>query len=634
MPAKVIAFDTETFLFCPGNMAPRIVCLSWADGERSGLLVGRDNIESWLHLHLDNPDVFLVGHVVAYDAAVSLAAFPSVWQKLWRTYQNNRIVCTAIRERLLDIAAGEFRGHWAGRQWVKHTYSMADIAARRLKKEVEKGDDTWRKRYGELDGIPVEQWPKEAIDYAIGDAVTTLQIYYDQEARSNRSSYRMPTQFEDTRADLALRLMSVWGVETDPIQVDKLWIQTIDRMEALVPQLSGLAQAKNSKKPVIHCGRQVPDLKKSMKALRAAIVEHFPSGEPPKTDKGAIMTGKDVVNQCSFEPLQKLVEFDALRKIANTYLTKLFARIVHAQFHTVGAASDRTSCSGPNLQNQPRLPGIRECFVPRSGRVLLACDFDAQEMRTLAQSCLDIVGYSRLAERFQSNPYFDPHLEFAASLMKISIEQARELKKAGDPEIKQRRQQSKAANFGYPGGMGSTKFVDYAKGYGINLTFTESDELRDHWFEQWPEMRGYFKHIESLVGSADVGYQTIPQSGFVRGGCGYCDAANGYFQTLAAHASKAALFEACRRAYCDRNSSLYGSRPVVFVHDEVILETPEETGHEAAKELEQVMIECMQRWTPDVPAAASATLMRRWSKAAEQVYDGERLTAWEPEESV
>jgi len=614
-------------------MAPKVVCLSWAkDNGRHGLEVGHDSIEKWLHQHLDNPDIFLVGHVVAYDAACILAQFPSVWQKLWKAYADSRIVCTAVRERLLDIAAGEFKGRWYNGKWEKHTYHMADIAARRLKKEVAKGEDTWRLRYAELDGVPLDQWPQEAKDYAVGDAVTTLQIFYDQDERSRRSHYSIPTQFEDTRADLALRLMSVWGVKTDPIQVDKLWRNTISRMNELVPALDGIAQSKKSKKPVIHCGIQVPDLKKSLKTLRALIVEYYQGGEPPKTDKGAIMTGKDVLKMCSFEPLQNLVEFDALRKVANTYLTKLFASIVQAQFNAIGAASDRTSCSGPNLQNQPRLPGIRECFVPRDGYVYLACDFDSQEMRTLSQSCLDIVGYSRLAERYKQNPHFDPHLEFAASLAGVSIEKAKELKDAKDPRIKDLRQQSKCCNFGYPGGMGAAKFVDYAKGYGLQITVDRSQELRDNWFEQWPEMRDYFKHIESLVGSADVGYQTIPQSGFVRGNCGYCDAANGYFQTLAAHASKTALFEACRRAYCDRNSMLYGSRPAVFVHDEIILETPEEAGHLAAKELEQVMIESMQRWTPDVPAAVSATLMRRWSKAAEQVYDGETLIAWEPED--
>ena len=630
---KVTAFDTETYLFGPGSMAPRVVCLSWFDGERSGLEVGDDNIERWLHQHLNQ--VPLAGHVVAYDAACVMATFPSVWEKLWAAYEADNITCTAVRERLLDIAAGEFRGRWANGKWEKHTYSMANIASRRLKKEVKKGEDTWRLRYGELDGLPFMQWPQDAIDYAVGDAVTTWEIFQNQEERSKHAHYAIPTQFEDTRADLALRLTSVWGIETDPVQVDKLWIQTIDRMDALVGPLAeaGFAQYKKTNKPgPVRCGKQVPSVKKSLKALRAAITEHYPGGYPPKTEKGAVMTGKDVIRECKLEALQQLVEFEQLRKVANTYLTKLFAAIVHSNFNAIGAASDRTSSNNPNLQNQPRLPGVRECFVARHGRVLLACDFDAQEMRTLAQSCLDIVGYSRLAERFQANPHFDPHLEFAASLMKVSVERAKELKASGDPVIKALRQHAKCADFGYPGGMGPSKFVSYAKGYGIDLSESESQDLKDHWFEQWPEMRGYFKHVESLVGSADVGWQTIPQSGFVRGNCGYCDAANGYFQTLAAHASKAALFAACKRAYCDRNSMLYGSRPVVFVHDEVIMETPEEAGHEAAKELEQVMVEAMQRWTPDVPAAASATLMRRWSKGAEQVYDGERLVAWEPED--
>lgn len=631
---KPVAFDTETHRFRSGHMAPKVVCLSWATEGASGLIVGHDDIERWLHKHLDNPEMLLAGHVVAYDAVCILAEFPSVWDKLWRAYEGNRIVCTAVREKLLDISVGEFGGCWSYSKWETHNYNMADIAARRLKKEVAKGEDTWRLRYAELDGLPVEQWPQEAIDYAVGDAVTTLQIFEDQEHRAQRSQYKIPTQFEDTRADLALRLMSVHGIETDPVQVTKTWIQTIDHMNALIDPLSeaGFAQHKKSKPGLICAGRQVPSVKKSLKVLREAILQHYPGGDPPKTDKGAIMTRKDVIKECAFEPLQQLVEFEALRKVASTYLTKLFAQIVHATFLAIGAASDRTSCRGPNLQNQPRLPGIRECFIPRPGRVLLACDFDAQEMRTLAQSCLDIVGASRLAERFKQNPHFDPHLEFAASLAHVSIEEAVRLKNEKDPTIKELRQKSKPCNFGFPGGMGASKFVAYAHSYGVQIAEDEAQSLRDQWFEQWPEMRLYFKHIGSLVGSADMGYQTIPQSGFVRGGCGYCDAANGYFQTLAAHASKAALFQACKRAYCDRNSMLYGSRPVVFVHDEIILETPEEAGHEAAKELECVMIEAMQKWTPDVPAAASATLMKRWSKAAEQVYDGEKLIAWEPEE--
>ena len=45
------------------------------------------------------------------------------------------------------------------------------------------------------------------------------------------------------------------------------------------------------------------------------------------------------------------------------------------------------------------------------------------------------------------------------------------------------------------------------------------------------------------------------------------------------------------------------------------------------------MEEAMQKWTPDVPVAASAVLMRRWSKGAEPTFSAEgKLVPWEEEE--
>ncbi len=176
--------------------------------------------------------------------------------------------------------------------------------------------------------------------------------------------------------------------------------------------------------------------------------------------------------------------------------------------------------------------------------------------------------------------------------------------------------------------MGAQRFIDYAKGYGLELTMQEAKDLRAQWFIQWSEMDMYFKHISFLVGQDGMGTQIIPKSGFCRGGVGYSDAANGYFQTLAAHASKAAFYEVCRKAYSDQESWLYGSRPVAFVHDEIIVEVPEEVGHETAMELKDTMEKVMSRWTPDVPTSASPTLMRCWSKKAEPVYNNDRMVAW------
>jgi len=622
---RVVAFDTETHLFRPGRMAPPIVCLSWAEEDRSGLVVGRPNIEVWLREHLGK--VRLVGHVVAYDTACVLSTFPRLTEQVFDAYGRDLVVCTAVRERLLDIGEGELNTGEKGR------YSLAGLARRRLDMKLDKGADTYRMRYAELDGVPLEQWPRSAVEYAVKDATTTLALVLEQEGRIKED---LPTQFADSRADFALRLMSVWGVITDRVQVEQLWESTVGRMEALVPELEAAKLVTSSRlqtEMFAEARRRLPEVRRSTKRLRELVLQTYRGKEElPRTEKGAIQTTKAVLRDCTFPPLQKLLEFTGLQKAASTYIRKLFAPVVHARFDAVGAASDRTSSSGPNMQNQPRLPGIRECIVARPGHVLLACDFDSQEMRTLAQSCLDIVGSSHLAARYQADRHFDPHTEFAASLAGVSVEEALRLKKEGNKEIKEYRQRGKVGNFSLPGGLGAKKLVQYARGYGVELTEQQAKELKESWFQQWPEMRGYFRHVEAVVGRESYGTMVIPRSGFRRGGVGYTDCSNGYFQTLAAHASKEALWDVTHKCFCDPSSALFDSRPVLFVHDEIILETPEERGHEAAQELETTMVAAMERWTPDVPCAASATLMRRWSKGAEQAYDGDRLIPWEDED--
>jgi hypothetical protein len=76
---------------------------------------------------------------------------------------------------------------------------------------------------------------------------------------------------------------------------------------------------------------------------------------------------------------------------------------------------------------------------------------------------------------------------------------------------------------------------------------------------------------------------------------------------------------------------MYGCRPVLFVHDEIILEAPDEQADAAARELEKVMVEIYQRYTPAVKITADAHLMKRWSKDAEAVLDHRgKLIPWEP----
>lgn len=625
-----IAIDTETFLIGPYRQSPKIVCVAYTTVEKSDLLTrengGRDFFAYALRGAI-NGEFLLVGHNMSFDMACVMATWPELQDMVWRAYDADGITCTETRERLLNIATGEFAFFDDDEESdvvKKSGYSLSSVHARYFGEALDKGLDTWRLRYGELDRWSLTIWPQEAKDYAIGDATATLLVYQAQEARKKKINYSTPTEFFEARAALALQLMKSWGVTTNKIKVAKLWNSTIDLMEGMVSELSAsglLAKKKPSATPIY--GRVIPEVKQSMAHTRELVEASYPN-KAPLTEKGQISTAKNVIEECKHPLLTALVEFKRLQKSASTYVSKMFDDIIHPGFIGLGACSTRTSCRKPNAQNQPTLPGIRECYEPRPGYVYLDADFDSQEMRALAQTCIDLFGQSKLAMMYQTDRHYDPHLDFAANIMGIPSAEAKTLLLAGDTVTKAMRQRAKVANFGFPGGMSSNTLVGYAKLWGVILTPHESKILRDRWFNFFPEVRRFLEYASELNGT-----MTLPRGGVVRGGVGYTEGANGFFQGPGAHMTKAALWEVSKRCYSKPDSFLYGSRPVLEVHDELLLETPTEAGHWAAIELEGVMIRAMEEWTPNVPSSASATLMSCWSKQAEQVWQNGRMVAWQ-----
>lgn len=79
-----------------------------------------------------------------------------------------------------------------------------------------------------------------------------------------------------------------------------------------------------------------------------------------------------------------------------------------------------------------------------------------------------------------------------------------------------------------------------------------------------------------------------------------------------------------------RTSRLYGSAPVLFLHDELILEVPVDTAHEAAHRLSEVMISGMREVVPDVKVSTEFAIASRWYKGAKPVFVNGRLAPWEP----
>ena len=94
-------------------------------------------------------------------------------------------------------------------------------------------------------------------------------------------------------------------------------------------------------------------------------------------------------------------------------------------------------------------------------------------------------------------------------------------------------------------------------------------------------------------------------------------------------AQRQALFQAAKEAYSDPTSPFFGSRPVVFVHDEIIAEVPEGKLHEAAFRLSQIMVEAMSTLIRRVKISATPAAMRRWTKEATDKYENGKLIPYE-----
>jgi hypothetical protein len=81
---------------------------------------------------------------------------------------------------------------------------------------------------------------------------------------------------------------------------------------------------------------------------------------------------------------------------------------------------------------------------------------------------------------------------------------------------------------------------------------------------------------------------------------------------VAAYGAKLALWALIREGY----------RVVAFIHDEVVIELPEDADHTTeARRIEEIMNRAMERVTGDVPIACEYAPSRRWSRKARAVFD-------------
>ena len=222
-------------------------------------------------------------------------------------------------------------------------------------------------------------------------------------------------------------------------------------------------------------------------------------------------------------------------------------------------------------------------FKAEEGNTFLITDYSAIELSTLAQVLYDEFGESVMRDKI--NAGLDLHRYYASVLFGVEESKVE----------KWQRQAAKAANFGFPGGLGIDTFIEFSKGYGLDISRDEASNMKKVWFDAFPEMKKYLDGEKGYVWT---------RTGRLRNNTTFCAEKNTPFQGLAADGAKLALY----------NLMDEGFKIVGFVHDEIITEVPENQVKELTEKQEKIMIDSMKVVVPDVKVGVETTVSERYCK--------------------
>ena len=291
-------------------------------------------------------------------------------------------------------------------------------------------------------------------------------------------------------------------------------------------------------------------------------------------------------------PLVKVVS--AYRKAAKSLSTFLYpipgminpkTGRLHSHYAQIGAWSGRMSCWNPNIQQIPRSDKFRACFIAPPGRKLVIADYSQIELRVAAE----ITNDSRMMEAYRNGD--DLH-RLTASLM---------LGKSIETVTAQERQMAKAVNFGLLFAMGAGGLKGYSEhSYGVEMTLEQAEQFRNGFFKAYTGMAQWHR---SLKRNPPTEGRTLTGRKFAFSkDTGLSVLSNTPVQGTAADIAKKALGMLVTRLK-GTDTHIVG-----VIHDEIILESPDENAGEAAVLLKSTMEEAGNSILKHIPCQADASV--------------------------
>jgi len=473
------------------------------------------------------------------------------------------------------------------------THDMDSLALRHLGLKTIKYEDVAGKGAQQIgfDEVALEQ----AAEYAAEDADITLRLHqalYPQVAAEAGLEF-VYRQIE-VPTSRVLRRMERNGVLIDAAklqqQSNEIAVRLID-LEKGAYELAGGEFNLGSPK-------QIGQI--FFEKLQLPVLKKTPSGAPS--------TDEEVLQKLAEDyPLPKLLlEHRGLSKLKSTYTDKLPRMVnahtgrVHTNYAQAVAVTGRLASNDPNLQNIPVRTGegrrIREAFIAPPGHKLVSADYSQIELRIMAH----ISGDESLVRSFAQGE--DIHRATASEVFGVTP-----LEVSSD-----QRRIAKVINFGLIYGMSS-----FGLAANLGITRDAAKLYIDRYFARYPGVARYMD--ETRASAKQKGYvETVfgrrlwlPE---INGGNGprrqaaERAAINAPMQGTAADLIKLSMIAV--QDWLDQ--SRIATKMIMQVHDELILEVPDEELSEVRKRLPELMCNVAAL---NVPLVAECGVGANWEEA-------------------
>ncbi len=344
----------------------------------------------------------------------------------------------------------------------------------------------------------------------------------------------------------------------------------------------------------------------SPKQLNVVLFEEMglPTGKKRKTGYSTdAETLKELADK--YPIAGEILAYRTYTKLYNTYVKGLSGCVapdgrMHTTFKQTETRTGRISSAEPNIQNIPVRTEIgrnfRKFFVAPEGKTLVDADYSQIELRVLASLANDKV----MIETFKENR--DIHTETAASVFNQPVEWV-------DAEL---RRKAKAVNFGIVYGIGA-----FSLAKDIDTSVAEAQRYIDDYLSHFSGVKRY---MESVIDSAEKTGCSVTLFGRKRDipelraankkikALGKRLAMNTPIQGTAADIIKLAMI----RVYGRLKKELPEARLILQVHDELIVEVPEELAEKARIILKEEMEKAADL---AVPLLVDAKIGKTWYDA-------------------